>query len=187
MVLEVVEGGAGEVAGLKRYDVITAVAGQSVEDGDKLVHAISLRPPGSEVDLSVFRDGRVLTLRARLSERTADKGRGGDTLHPGAEEHKGGDVLGLVVGGLSGAMQSELGVAPDRVGVVVRDVKGLSPGVEQLARGDLIVELNRRPTPDLLAYRRALQGLKAGEPAWLLVHRPRPRGLFLAKVEVERE
>ena len=69
----------------------------------------------------------------------------------------------------------------------VRDVKGLSPGVEQLARGDLIVELNRRPTPDLLAYRRALQGLKAGEPAWLLVHRPRPRGLFLAKVEVERE
>ena len=36
----------------------------------------------------------------------------------------------------------------DRKGVVVRDVVGLDPGTDDLEEGDLIVEVNRQPTPD---------------------------------------
>jgi serine protease Do len=184
MVLEVMEGGAGEAAGLRRYDVITSVSGQGISDGDQLVRTISLKPPGSDVDLQVFREGRLVNVRARLAERAAPsraslRGLDPDDLPPG-------DALGLVVVPLSDELRSEMSLPASRAGVVVRDVVGLASGLEQLAHGDLILELNRRPTPDVEAYRKLVSGLRPGEPAWLFVYRARPGSTFLAKVDVER-
>ena len=184
MVLEVMEGGAGEAAGLKRYDVITSVSGQGISDGDQLVRTISLKPPGSDVDLQVFREGRLMTMRARLAERATPpraslRGLEQEDLPPG-------DALGLVVAPLTPELQSEMSLSPERAGVVVRDVVGLASGLEQLAHGDLILEVNRRATPDVATYRKLVDGLRPGEPAWLFVYRARPGGTFLAKVDVER-
>jgi S1-C subfamily serine protease len=67
---------------------------------------------------------------------------------------------------------------------VIRDVTGVDPGTDALEEGDLVVEVNRRPTPDLGAYRRIVGSLRPGDPAWLFVYRPRPRGTFLTRVEV---
>ena len=69
---------------------------------------------------------------------------------------------------------------------VVKEVVGLSPGIDILAHGDVIVEVDRHPTPHVADYRKALAPLKDGEVAWLFVYRPRPEGTFLAKVEVEK-
>jgi serine protease Do len=184
MVLEVMEGGAGEAAGLRRYDVITSVSGQGISDGDQLVRTISLKAPGSDVDLQVFREGRLVNLRARLAERVTParaslRGLEQDDMPPG-------DALGLVVAPLTPELQSEMAIPPEREGVVIRDVVGLASGLEQLAHGDLILELNRRPTPDVDAYRRLVERLRPDQPAWLYVYRARPGGYFLAKVEVER-
>jgi len=185
MVLEVMEGGSGAAAGLKRYDVITSVSGLAIADGDQLVRTISLKPPGSEVELNVFREGRLMTLRARLAERAAAvRAAGGPGLEP--DDPAAGDQLGLVVNPLTPELQTEMSIPTERKGVVVRDVVGLASGLEQLAHGDLILEVNRRPTPDLEAYRRVVDRLRGDEPAWLYVFRPRPGGYFLAKVEVEK-
>jgi serine protease Do len=184
MVLEVMEGGAAEAAGLRRYDVITAVSGQGISDGDQLVRTISLKPPGSNVDLSVFREGRQVTVRARLAERAAPARASLRGLEQ--EDTPPGDALGLVVAPLTPELQTEMALPRERAGVVVRDVVGLGSGLEQLAHGDLILELNRRATPDVETYRKLVDKLRAGEPAWLFVYRPRPGGTFLAKVDVER-
>src|SRR6185503_509558 len=69
VVLDVVEGEAAEKAGLKRYDVVTAVSGKRVADGDQLVQLIAEKAPGSTVVLTVLRDGKRLELPARLTER----------------------------------------------------------------------------------------------------------------------
>jgi S1-C subfamily serine protease len=55
-----------------------------------------------------------------------------------------------------------------------------------LAHGDVIVEVNRRPTPHQADYRKILSSLPDGQVAWLFVYRPRPEATFLAKVEVEK-
>jgi serine protease Do len=186
MVLDVLPGEAAEQAGLARYDVITAVSGQRVEDGDQLVRTIAARAPGSEVALEVFRNGRRLDLRARLAERIAEAGVPVAATRPAQEgAAPSGDRLGLVVAALSAEMRGELGVSEARVGVVVREVVGLAPGTDQLSHGDLIVEVNRRPTRDPESYAQAVRGLAPGKPAWLFVYRPRPAGTFLVKVEVE--
>ncbi|PYQ42210.1 MAG: hypothetical protein DMF77_13660, partial [Acidobacteria bacterium] len=98
-----------------------------------------------------------------------------------------GDAFGLITSELSRQTQRELDVPPDRRGVVVKEVVGLSPGVDVLAHGDVIVEVNRHPTPHPSDYRKVLADLKDGQVAWLLVYRPRPEATFLAKVEVEKK
>jgi serine protease Do len=186
LVLEVLPGGAGEAAGLRRYDVITGVSGQDMEDGDQLVRTIAGIRPGSTVGLSVFRDKKILTLQARLSERSSDEGvdvpdAPSATKPPVVPT---GDAFGLVVGEPGPKVKAEL--PPDRLGVLVKEIVGLDPGTDALEEGDVIVEVNRRPTPNLGAYKKVLASLAPDESAWLFVYRPRPAGSFLTKVEVEK-
>jgi serine protease Do len=185
MVVDVIPGGAGEAAGLKRYDVITAVSDQKVKDGDQLIHHISALAPGSTVMLKVIRDGREMALPARLAERaeaTADAHALRRPVEPVADR---GDVLGLVVAELSAKQRAELQVPGDKVGVAVREIVGLDPGADAIEQGDLVVEVNRRPTPTLSDYEKAIAAVAPGESAWLLVYRPRPAEVFLTRIEAE--
>jgi serine protease Do len=187
VVLDVLEGGAGKAAGLRRYDVITHVAGKPIADGDELVRRIASRPPGTSVALTVFRDGQRFDVEAMLAERSAaePEEEEDDEAEDVEEDHSSeGDALGLVVVDPDAALKSDLARA-DRRGPVVREVVGLSPGIEALSAGDVIVEVNRTPTPDLAAYRRAVAALAEGEVAWLFVYRPRPGASFLAKLAVD--
>ncbi len=169
-------------AGLRRWDVIQSVSGQPVEDGDGLVRTISAMRPGTDVRLGVVRDGRPIALSAKLEARGAEEPEA--PVHaPQATPARKGDALGLQVANLPAATRVELRVPPDRVGVVVRDVLGADPGVDELEEGDLVVEINRKPTPDVAAYRRVLGALEPGAPAWLYVYRPRPQQqTFLTRV-----
>jgi len=188
LVMDVVEGGAAAAAGLRRWDVITRVAGRPVENGDALVRTISALKPGSDVELGVVREGRPLRVVARLEERKNDEAEPDDedeTIAPAAVSTKVGDALGLTVANLAARAKAELQVPRDRVGVVIQAVVGADPGTDLLDEGDIVVEVNRQPTPDLASYRRVVAALPAGSPAWLYVFRPRPRGSFLTRVEVE--
>jgi S1-C subfamily serine protease len=69
---------------------------------------------------------------------------------------------------------------------LIKDVIGLDPGADALDPGDVIVEINRQPAPDLAAYRRLLSALAPGQSAWLFVYRPKPESSFLTKIEVEK-
>ena len=189
VVLDVLEGGAGKAAGLQRYDVITHVAGKPIADGDELVRRIAARPPGTSVALTVFRGGRRFEVEAMLAERSpgeVEEEEEEDDADDVEEDHSSeGDALGLVVAEPEAALRAELARA-DRRGPVVREVVGLSPGIEALSPGDVIVEVNRTPTPDLASYQRVVTALGEGEIAWLFVYRPRPGASFLAKLAVDR-
>jgi serine protease Do len=186
VVIDVVDGEPGQEAGLERYDVITALGNQPIDDGDHLVRAIASKAPGSAVTLKVFREGKYLNLRARLTEREAQEAVGEVTVEPAdnapAPE---GDELGLVVGELNRKMKATLGIPLSRSGVLVDDIVSLSPDADALTHGDVIMEINREPVPDVATYRKVVSGLRPGELALLIVYRPRPISTFLAKVEVE--
>jgi S1-C subfamily serine protease len=108
----------------------------------------------------------------------------GQPVSPASTPPKRGDALGLSVASLSARARVDMRVPSDRAGVVIRDVLGADPGADALEEGDVVVEVNRKPTPDLASYRRVLESLRPGEPAWVYVYRPRPRGSFLTRLEV---
>jgi serine protease Do len=186
LVVDVIKGAAAEQAGLRRWDVITAVSGNAIQDGNDLVRTISALRPGSDVRLSVMRDGRPVVVAARLGERGPEPEEPPASPPKKAAPADSGDALGLKVTNLAAKRRVELAVPADRVGVVVEAILGADPGTDALEEGDLVVEVNRRPTPDVASYRGVLGSLRAGESAWLYVYRPRPAGSFLTRVEVEK-
>jgi serine protease Do len=68
LVLRVDEGGAADAAGVEPGDVITSVAGRPVTNLHHLHAVLGRHRIGEAVDVSVWRGGRVVTLRPVLGE-----------------------------------------------------------------------------------------------------------------------
>jgi S1-C subfamily serine protease len=68
LVNSVVPGGAAARAGVRSGDVITAFNGTQVQDPNALRNAVARTPPGSEVTLTIWRNGRNEQLRVTLGE-----------------------------------------------------------------------------------------------------------------------
>ena len=64
----ITEGGPAEAQGLRVYDVIVSLDGQSIERSGQLQQAIALKRPGDRVSVGVYRDGRSITVDVRLDE-----------------------------------------------------------------------------------------------------------------------
>ena len=68
VVFQVQPGAAAERAGLKKGDVITALNGVEVTDSNVFRNQVASTAPGTEVTLTVRRDGREQQVRATLGE-----------------------------------------------------------------------------------------------------------------------
>ena len=68
VVYDVQAGSGAERAGLRKGDVITALNGTEIKDPNTFRNSIASTPPGSEVTLTIKRDGREQQVRATLGE-----------------------------------------------------------------------------------------------------------------------
>ncbi|MFK7788531.1 MAG: trypsin-like peptidase domain-containing protein [Phycisphaeraceae bacterium] len=71
---EPVPGAPALDAGMQVDDIVTHVGGKQVDSAEALRIAVSSHPPGSEVPIRVWRDGRVRTLRVQLVEDPRELG-----------------------------------------------------------------------------------------------------------------
>jgi Do/DeqQ family serine protease len=161
-------GSPAERAGIKTGDVITAINGQSTNNSNDLRNRIASTPPGTEVALTLMRDGKERQVKATLSELTADATRNQPSV---SESGDGGGQLGLTVRSLTPHDAEQLGLASGASGLLIESVEPGGPAAEAGIRaGDVIVEVNRqvvRSTQDLSS---AMQ--KSGtRPTLLLINR----------------
>ncbi|HJT67500.1 MAG TPA: Do family serine endopeptidase [Pyrinomonadaceae bacterium] len=70
VVYQVQSGSGADRAGLRRGDVITALNGTAISDPNSFRNSIASTPPGTEVTLTVKRDGSERQVRATLGEFT---------------------------------------------------------------------------------------------------------------------
>jgi len=173
---------AGERAGLKQGDVITAVGGVAVNDVNSLRNRIASTAPGTEVTLTVVRDGREQQVRATLGEFTQTARRDGE--QGGSEQGgagAGGETtgkLGLRVQPLTPELAREFDLSPGTQGVAVADVDPDGPAADAgIQRGDVIVQVNRQPVRSSADLAAAV-GRTGTRPALLLVNR-RGNTIFL--------
>jgi serine protease Do len=164
-----------EHAGLRAYDVVTAIDSRPVGSDDELIRVIAARTPGTLANLDVMRDGVTRRVSLKLYERPHAQptraSRARTDLQP-AETHRGG-ALGVLVTGLDAAAMRRLGVPASITGVLVTDLDATGAGREaRLHRGEIILEINRRPTPSPDAFAAINGTLRPGTIAVVYVYDP---------------
>ncbi len=165
---------AAEKAGIKRGDIITAINGETIEDTNVLRNKVAETPPGTDIKITVLRDGQPQELTAKLDEfkvsgvkpDDSDENNNNDSGNSGDS-----GKLGLSLQPLTPQTAKQLNLPPDTEGVVVTDVDQNGASAETgITRGDVILEINRQSVTSLDDVKSALD--KSGDrPILLLISR----------------
>jgi serine protease Do len=163
VVSDVMEGGPANEAGIAAGDVILSVDGTPVDSAARLRLVIAGKGGDNGVKISLLRDGKKKTVRAKLEEKDAPA-----IAKPEEEEPS---KLGLRLEDLNARVRQQLRLEPDEVpsGAVVAGLAPGGPAAEAGLRvGDVIVEVNRSPVDSAAE---AVEALKGEGDALLRVYR----------------
>jgi S1-C subfamily serine protease len=170
LVNSVTPGGPGERAGLKTGDVIVKLTGKDVNDSNALRNAVAAAAPGTEVTLTIERNGMQQDIRAKLGDLTPETAR---TAGQGQGSGQGGARLGVGVAPLKPQSAVGLGLPLITQGLVVESVDPGGPAARAgLQVGDVILEVNRQEVRMPVDMQRAL-GASGNRPPLLLINRDR--------------
>jgi serine protease Do len=161
--------GPADRAGIKTGDIVTAIDGQPINDPNTLRNRIASSAPGSQVTLTIDRNGKGMQVKATLDELTVQEAQ---TKQSGSDQAGGeGGALGLSVQPLTPDDAAQLGLSRGTRGLVVASIDPAGPAAESgIQSGDVIVEVNRQPVASADELRGALR--KSGSrPALLLINR----------------
>jgi len=171
-VSDVTAGSPADEAGLKRGDTITSVDGKSVKNGDELVGDIASRKPGTKVALGFVRNGKKQEATVTVADRAKlFAARLGDDQNDEGESTPKQSRLGITVRAITPEMADKLDIPADK-GVIVQDVKPESFADDaDVARGDVILEINKQRVNSEDDFNRIQSGLKSGQDVVFLVRR----------------
>ncbi|HEX6959662.1 MAG TPA: DegQ family serine endoprotease [Ferrovibrio sp.] len=151
IIQDVFPGSPAADAGLRRGDIITHIEGREVQDAEALRFRIATQSVGSEVRLTVWRNGQERNVNVALIAPPETPPRDVTLLrgnHP---------LAGATVANLSPALADELGLDITPRGVIVLEVRRGSPAQQiRIAPGDVIVRINDRELRTVSDARRAV-------------------------------
>jgi serine protease Do len=166
LVADVDPNGAAARAGVRRGDIILKINNDEVNNPNALRNRIAMTDPGTEVTLTLIREGKEQQVKVKLGELRAASARPEEGDEPGAE---GGGKLGIAVQPLTPEIARQLGLRSNVAGLLVRDVAPDGPAAEAgVQPGDVIVEVNRQPVRSTADLQRVLG---KGGPTVLLMNR----------------
>ncbi len=179
LVQDVTAGSPAERAGLKPYDLVTAVDGVDVLSNDALIREISARTPGSTARLEVMRDGRTRQMLVKLAERSSAR----TPVTPRPAEPRvpprrlspnlGPADLGLTVLEIDARNAHRFDVPAGMTGLLVQRVEPMSAAQEAgIDRGHIILEVNRQPIDSVAELRRVLEASRPGDALAVFVYVP---------------
>lgn len=168
LVSTVQEGSPAQKAGIQSGDVITSFDGREVPSSRRLPQMVAETAVGSEVAVTVWRQGKPVKLGVTLGEleqfeqATLRSEGGSDREDPARDAVEG---LGMTLGKVTAEAREKFGLPDDTEGVIVLEVKSDSEAATKgIKPGALIVEIAMEPVAapaDVL--RRIDQARKQGQ------------------------
>lgn len=151
-----------ERAGIKPGDVIIEVDGRRINTNRDLIDYISYLPVGSRVNVTVIREGQRKTITATTAER--NDANDDDETAPASDSGPTRNKLGMSVQNLSPQLRQMYSIDEKvRNGVVVTNVKQVSPAGEALSEGDVISEVQGQKINTVDDFRAAIDRTRSGQ------------------------
>ena len=173
IVSKVQPGGPAEKAGIKPGDIITAIDGRQIKDGNDLVNEIASRRPGSNIRLGYLRDGKQADATVTIGDRDkvfADLGNAQSESNPNENGNAGETKLGIVVREAPAATTAKLHTP----GMVIQSVRaGSFADLQGLEPGLVITHINKQPTGTQDQFDAVVSKLKTGDDVVFEVMDPR--------------
>jgi serine protease Do len=165
-----VAGSPADQSGLKVGDTITTVDGHKVVKGGDLVDYIASRKPGTKVQLGFIRNGRTQDAAVTTADRAKlFAARLGDDQNSEDDNTPKQSKFGLTVRKVTPEMADRLDMEAGK-GVIVQDVKPGSFAEDvNVARGDIILQINKQPVNSEDDFSRIESSLKSGQDVVFLV------------------
>ena len=174
----VAPGGPAEKAGIKEGDIIVALNGKPVHDGNQLVGTVTATPVGSPLEVTVMRNGKRENYKVvvgDLAQIFPDKF-GGESEKGQGQAEAGAASFGMQIQNLTERQRQTLNLKVTG-GVQVVSVEPESFAADLgLKAGDIVLSINQHPinsTDDLIKFRATL---KPGDAVALKVMTRQGRG-----------
>jgi serine protease Do len=162
------QSGPADRAGIKPGDIILKYNGQPVRSNDDLVDRVVRTAPGTSVPVDLLRNGKPVSVSVQVEELDLDR----ETGTSAEEEGNTSTGFGMSLQDLTPDIARQLRVPSGTSGAIVVEVEPRSPAARAgLLEHDIIVEVNRTPVSSATDASRALQAVRSGQVATLLVLR----------------
>jgi serine protease Do len=150
-------------AKLQKYDVITAVDGEPVEDSNDLTFRIAEIKPGTRVDMTIVREGKERQVEVKIGEKDENK--------PEKPEATSESELGLGVTEMTPRIARQYGYRSTE-GLVITEIKPNSEADRKgLKMGDLILDADRQKMETVKDLENIIDKKKPGQVILLNVRR----------------
>jgi serine protease Do len=157
-------GRTGPAAGkLQAGDVITAIAGKAVKDSQELRNTVAATPPGADLTMTVFRNGKSQDVTLKIAEQPEDLtvamygNRGGDPAARAPEANT-GSVMGMKLATPNEQLATEYGLGETRQGALVTEVDPKGAAAKAgLTKGDVITRVVEE---DVLTAKQAADAIR---------------------------
>lgn len=170
---DVTKNGPADKAGLQRGDVIRSIDGKTIANWDDLVQIVADTPIDRTVNVKFLREAKEQSAEVTIRDRCQvfpDRC-GESAANFGEDKGNGTGKFGMTIQNLNPQMAEQLGLRSPE-GVLVSRVEPSSIAEDVgLARGDVILEINREPVRNVADFRRIENKLKSGDDVIFLYSR----------------
>ncbi len=171
LVSEVFKDSPAHKAGIKRGDVITAYDGRAVTGVSSLRNMVAQSKVGSEVVVTIVREGRSNKLRITIDELPKEF----SEVSSAPPDERPDDVkalAGITVTELTGAIAKQLGISQSERGVVVLNVEPGSAAQEAgIKKGDVIQEIDRERILGIDDWKKIVSEIEPDEMVVMFINR----------------
>ncbi|MEM8727500.1 MAG: DegQ family serine endoprotease [Chlamydiota bacterium] len=161
LIVDVITGSPAEKGGLKQGDIVVKMNGYTIKSPGQLRNDVVLLPPGTKVELTVNRSGKMINISVTLGEF------GANTLVSSTTSSR---YLGFSVDNLTNENIQLFGFSQDDKGVVIVSVEQGTPADSVgIKPGFLIMAVNHQKVTNVTEFNDALKNVKSGQRILLLV------------------